>query len=173
MRAKNLTLSSLERENYANQLFDTIERSEIFASARTIALYASLVDELPTEGVVERWGRSKRILLPRVGEDCQMEFFEYSETSLSRGAYGIWEPQAQFPVNVEQIDIMVVPGVAFTLEGARLGRGKGYYDRYLARAKNRAYTFGACYPHQIVDSLPIEPHDIIIDRVYNLDYLIL
>lgn len=167
MRTKNLTLDSFERESYALRLFGEIEKSEIFVSAHTVALYASLPDEVPTEKAIERWGQSKRIVLPRMGEDCQMEFFEYSANEIAQGKYGIMEPQGKEPICEEEIDIMVVPGVAFTLHGTRLGRGKGYYDRYLSRPKTRAYTFGACYPHQIVESLPTEQHDVSIDCVIN------
>ncbi len=63
------------------------------------------------------------------------------------------------------IDLIVVPGVAFTAAGARLGRGRGYYDRYLSQPEMRAYTVGVCYAHQIVDALPSEPHDVAVERV--------
>ncbi len=161
-------LNSVEREDYAKSIFSTIEQSDFFGSSYTIALYASLPDELPTSSVIKRWSCHKRILLPRVGSDCQMEFFEYDPTQISKGAYGISEPEGEVSTPIEEIDIIIVPGVAFTLEGARLGRGKGYYDRYLSRTKNRAYTFGVCYLHQIIDSIPVEPHDVILDEVITV-----
>ena len=64
------------------------------------------------------------------------------------------------------IDLIVVPGVAFTPSGVRLGRGKGFYDRYLTQPGVRALRFGVCYPHQLVGELPAEPHDVAMDRVF-------
>ena len=60
---------------------------------------------------------------------------------------------------------MVVPGVAFASDGRRLGRGKGYYDRYLAREGFRAYTVAVCYSCQLRDDVPAEPHDKRVDEV--------
>lgn len=65
----------------------------------------------------------------------------------------------------EMLDLVVVPGVAFTREGARLGRGRGYYDRYLSRPGLRAFCIGVCFAHQLVDTLPVEPHDRTMDAV--------
>ena len=81
------------------------------------------------------------------------------------GAYGINEPQGDTPCPAEAIDLMVVPAVAFTRRGERLGRGKGFYDCYLSREGFRAYTVGVCYSHQLLDSLPTEPHDCRVDEV--------
>jgi len=65
----------------------------------------------------------------------------------------------------EMLDLVVVPGVAFTRDGARLGRGRGYYDRYLSRPGLRAFCVGVCFAHQLVDTLPVEPHDRTMDAV--------
>ncbi len=165
MRAKNLAISPDKGNQFANEIFSAIESSEIFACASTIALYHSLSDELPTLEVMQRWGSDKRIVLPRVGCDCAMEFYECSEASLAQGAYGILEPQGETPFSAADIDLIIVPGVAFTLSGGRLGRGKGYYDRYLSRPDFRGFKIGVCYPHQIVDSLPVEEHDVLMDLV--------
>ncbi len=63
------------------------------------------------------------------------------------------------------IDLVIVPGVAFTLAGGRLGHGKAYYDRFLPRT--RAFTVGACFDEQVVDELPLEPHDVLLDLVIS------
>ncbi len=62
------------------------------------------------------------------------------------------------------IDVALIPGIAFTCEGNRLGRGKGWYDRFL-NSQSVPYTIGVCFPYQIVDSLPLEKHDIQLNRV--------
>ncbi len=63
------------------------------------------------------------------------------------------------------VDVVVVPGVAFTLAGHRLGQGGGWYDRFLARARPDALTVGVCFVEQVLDEVPAEPHDIVLDRV--------
>ena len=95
----------------------------------------------------------------------EMEFFDYEPTALADGAYGIAEPQGESVCAAAEIDLMIVPGVAFTREGVRLGRGKGYYDRYLAREGVRAYTVGVCYACQLLQELPSEEHDRRVDIV--------
>lgn len=126
--------------------------------AHTIALFASLADEPQTTALIEQAQRDgKRVVVPRIEGD-NMEFYDIAE-GLCEGAYGIMEPTAAMPVDASEIDVMVVPGVAFTRQGARLGRGKGFYDRYLSRQGFRAFTIGICYRCQVVDTLPIEPHD--------------
>ncbi|MFI3302709.1 MAG: 5-formyltetrahydrofolate cyclo-ligase [Rikenellaceae bacterium] len=168
MRTQNLSINKEQRENYANEIFGAIERSEIFRKASVVALYSDLPDELPTSEVIERWGSDKQILLPRVGDDFAMEFYEYDSCAMKSGAYGIYEPQGCEPFCAANIDLIIVPGVAFTRSGGRLGRGKGYYDRYLSREGLRAYTIGVCYAHQIVESLPSEPHDVMLCEVCTL-----
>lgn len=70
-----------------------------------------------------------------------------------------------------EIDVMIVPGVAFTHEGARCGRGKGFYDKHLSHNSFRAYTVGVCYPYQVVAELPTEEHDRRLDRVVTAQRL--
>jgi 5-formyltetrahydrofolate cyclo-ligase len=93
-----------------------------------------------------------------------MEFYEISN-GLQRGKFGIMEPTASTPIDPSEIDAMIVPGIAFTRQGARLGRGKGFYDKYLSRKGFRAYTIGVCYPCQVVDNIPTEEHDKQLDLV--------
>lgn len=79
--------------------------------------------------------------------------------SSSRVPSASWNLRARISCDPAEIDLLVVPGVAFAPIGSRLGRGRGYYDRYLAQPGFRAATVGVCYRHQLVDDLPAEPHD--------------
>ena len=88
-----------------------------------------------------------------------MHFYDYSSDAMASGYFGINEPQGNTPCAPSDIDFMVVPGVAFTADGRRMGRGKGFYDRYLSQEGFRATTVGVCFREQIVDDLPSEPHD--------------
>lgn len=89
-----------------------------------------------------------------------------SMDDLQRGAMNVWEPKAHCPsVPVSSLDIILVPGLAFTRGGLRLGRGGGFYDRLLAHPDFRARRIGIAYDLQIIDDIPCEPHD---QRVHQI-----
>lgn len=164
MRSLNRALTEAERQQAAERIAARLADDARFREARTVALFCSLKDEPPTERMLARWAGEKRIVVPRVAGET-MDFFDYRPEALADGAFGIREPQAGAPCLPAEIDLIVVPGVAFTPEGARLGRGRGYYDRYLSLPGFRAAKIGICYRHQLTESLPVEPHDIRMDAV--------
>ncbi|MEG1864266.1 MAG: 5-formyltetrahydrofolate cyclo-ligase [Alistipes sp.] len=167
MKRRNLALTSAERTGFAEQIFAQIESLPAFAEARCVALFCALGDEPPTEEVLARWSRSKCLVVPRV-EGERMQFYIYNVSTMVTGAFGITEPAGTLmPCDPAQIDLIVVPGTAFTTDGARMGRGRGYYDKYLSQIGFRAVKIGVCYAHQIVDELPQEPHDVGMDRVFS------
>ena len=163
VRAEIAKLSDEEKELLSARIFATIEQLEVVENATVVALYASLADEPQSAEFVERLSLSKRVVLPRIKGD-EMEFYDISE-GVSEGSFGILEPIATTPIEPSEIDVMIVPGVAFTRSGARLGRGKGFYDKYLSRNGFRAHTIGVCYPCQVVEDIPTEEHDKTLDRV--------
>ena len=133
-------------------------------SASTVALFASLSDEIDTTALIGALSRSARVVLPRLDGD-NMDFYPYYPQSMRSGAMGISEPDGDVPVEPSEIDMMVLPGLAFTPDGKRLGRGKGYYDRYIAREGFRAYMIGICHTVQLLASLPVDPHDKSLNEV--------
>ena len=163
VRAEIAKLSTEEKSALSAQIFNKIANLKEVEKAAVVALFISLPDEPSTKMLIERLSQHKRIVIPRI-EGEEMEFYDISE-GLKEGYFGIMEPIAATPVAPSEIDVMVVPGVIFTREGARCGRGKGFYDRYLANEGFRAYTIGVCYPCQIVEELPTEEHDRKVDKV--------
>ena len=163
VRAEIAKLSNEEKESFSAAIFTKICRLERVQSASTIALFVSLADEPQSAFAIEQLSLGKRVVVPRIEGD-EMEFYDISE-GLQRGAFGIMEPTATTPIEPNEIDVMIVPGVVCTRNGARCGRGKGFYDKYLSRNGFRAYTIGVCYPCQVVEELPSEPHDKILDEV--------
>lgn len=164
MKRLNLSLPGSERSERSERLFAEVAATAEFAAARTVALFASLPDEPDTAAALAAWAADKHLVVPRVAGD-EMEFYDYLPDAMRSGAFGIDEPQGATPCPPERIDLIVVPGTAFTRAGARIGRGRGYYDRYLSRPGFRARTVGVCYTHQLLDTLPVEPHDVPLDRV--------
>ena len=137
-------------------------------SAATIALFASLPDEIDTIELIETLAIKTSVVLPRLSGD-EMDFYPYSADTMHSGAMGIQEPDGDIPVLPSDIDVMILPGLAFTADGLRLGRGKGYYDRYMAREGFRAHTIGICHSVQLSEVLPVEPHDKRLDEVITVD----
>ena len=141
--------------------------------ASVVALFSPMNDEVQIAPLVEKLAKEGRcrVVLPRVESmadgEAEMEFYDYEPTQLAVGAFGIIEPQAGEPCEASEIDVMVVPGVAFDRNGGRLGRGKGYYDRYISREEFRAECIGVCFDFQLFDELPTEPHDRAMDMVVS------
>jgi 5-formyltetrahydrofolate cyclo-ligase len=107
-----------------------------------------------------------RVLLPVVaGKELELRLYE-GEESLRTGAYNIMEPVGSlFPQEeYDQIELAIIPGMAFDAMGHRLGRGKGYYDRLLPQL-TAAYKIGVCYPFQFVSDVPSEEHDVRMNEV--------
>lgn len=166
MRKLNLGTVPAERAAASGRIFARVELSEAFGGARTVGVFCSLADEPDTSEALARWrAAGKRLAVPRVEGDV-MQFYEYDPRTMCRGAFGISEPGtgARFCPSSE-IDLVVVPGTAFTAAGARMGRGRGYYDKYLLQPDVHAVKIGVCFAHQLVGELPSEPHDVAMDYV--------
>ena len=165
VRRRISELTAEARTHAAREIFDAIEALPHFAEARCIALFASMPDEVTTEMVLPRWrAMGRRLAVPRV-EGEVMRFYEYDPAHMSVGSFGIAEPTDTCEVQIGDIDMMIVPARAFTPEGLRLGRGGGFYDKYMSAATFRAYKVGICYRCQLFATLPHDPHDIAVDRV--------
>ena len=162
-----LALSAAERESQSLQVCEQIKVLIAEHNPATVALFSPLPDEVDVTTLITSLGC--RVVLPRVGDKVdgtpEMEFYDYAAQAMASGAYGIIEPQSGEPCRAEEIDLMVVPGVAFSSDGCRLGRGKGYYDRYLSRDGFRACCIGVCYDCQLREDIPAEPHDKRVEKV--------
>lgn len=162
---------------------------DIIKDADTVMLYCSLPDEVYTMDMIHRLHEEgKEIVLPKVISDCEMELREYDgDADLEVGSFGIMEPCGKLFTDYEDIDVAVIPGMAFDKNGNRLGRGKGYYDRFLNAAGKRGVNekcesgkcrngkcgngkgntnkIGICFPFQFVDAVPADKHDNRMDMV--------
>jgi 5-formyltetrahydrofolate cyclo-ligase len=162
------------RERY---IIDTMEQVRLHSDwqrAENILCYSSLPDEFDTARLIEMFrDRGKQVLLPRVvGDDLELRYYEPDK--VAPGAFGILEPTEEarlFNPDEDVIQLALIPGLAFTKKGERLGRGRGYYDRLIPKIKLGCSIFGICYPFQVVQSLPTEPWDVRMDRVlYSAPY---
>ena len=134
-----------------------------------IMLYSALPDEVPTQSIMDQLVvQGKTVLLPRVVSDTDMELHRFTgRQDLQIGAYGILEPVGEVFTDFASIDIAIIPGMAFDYDGHRLGRGKGYYDRFLSRVPY-IYKIGLCFSWQMVDYVPSDEHDVMMDEVIRI-----
>ncbi len=140
----------------------------MLAEAQTIMAYYSLPDEVNTHALIDELvAEGKTVLLPKVTGADTMELRRYTgRADLKEGTYHILEPVGEPFTDLAAIDLILVPGLAFDAAGHRLGRGRGYYDRFL-HSKNRPYCvkIGVCFDFQKVDEVPVDAHDIAMDKV--------
>lgn len=155
-------LNDMERMSAAEEVFSRLEQTAAFLMADRILMYHSLPDELHTHSFLGKWGKRKRFFLPRVN-GVNLEILPYDESRLELGSFHIEEPTGDRTVDPSEIELVVVPAVAYDRKGNRLGRGKGFYDRLLKSTK--ATKIGVGYEFQLVDDLPVEPHDVAMDIV--------
>jgi 5-formyltetrahydrofolate cyclo-ligase len=166
MLARRSRIPPRDRAEAGERLATLIARSDEFGRARRIVLYAALPAELPTRALAEA-GRSsgRELLWPRLSAAGEIELAPADEAELAPDAAGIPAPPVSHAaVELRPGDLLIVPGVAFTPDGARLGRGGGHYDRLLARGDG-CISIGIAFDIQVVEELPTEPHDRRVDIV--------
>lgn len=134
--------------------------------AQVIMMYYSLDDEVNTHEVInDLVSLGKTVLLPAVVDDTRMELREYhGRQDLESGFFNLLEPVGKVFTQYENIDVAVVPGMAFDSRHNRLGRGKGYYDRFLSQIP-KVYKIGICFDFQKLPGVPAEENDVKMNEV--------
>ena len=135
-----------------------------YQEAKTIATYLSFPHEFQTQELIEQALKDgKKVLIPKTYPKGRMEFVVYHPQQLVKTSFGLLEPQGNMEVvDASQIDLIHVPGLAFTTEGYRIGYGGGYYDRYLEHFAGQSLS--TIYPCQ-VQEFNFENHDIPVQEV--------
>lgn len=163
-KIKDMKAMLLESEKIAEseRVFAQLEQTAAFLMAKHILMYHSLPDELPTHSFLKKWSDRKKFYLPRVN-GVNLDILPYEESRLELGAFHIEEPTGADCVSPEQLELIIVPAVAYDRSGNRLGRGKGFYDRLLQTTK--ATKVGVAFEFQVVEEIPVEEHDVPMDIV--------
>ncbi len=162
IKAQKALLSPAEKAAAASAAFALLEQTASFMMSDKILMYHSLPDEISTIDFLDRWSRTKHFFLPRVN-GVNLDILPFDRSTLRLGSFQIEEPQGDDTVDVGDIEMIIVPGVAYDRKGNRVGRGKGYYDRLLSGSK--ALKVGVAYDFQMVDEIDAEPHDVKVDLV--------
>ncbi len=150
----------------SQSIVDKLEELDEFKSAECVALYKAIAGEINVDRLFSScWSLHKRCCIPVYNSNAKI--YEFAEidinTSFRTGNYGIQEPEAPTLVPVEEIDLMIVPGVAFDPSGNRLGRGGGYYDRLLSRFAGNSVA--VAFDFQVFPRIPCDSHDIPVNAV--------
>ena len=153
-----------QKQKDAVVVFDKITATTEFKAAKSILIYWSSKDELPTQKFIAEWKDKKCILLPIVvGEKMEIKKFTSIE-KMKTGFMGILEPYSDESYCGDP-DLILVPGVAFDIKKNRLGRGKGYYDRYFNQSK--AQKWGIGFDLQLLKSIPFNENDVPLDKIFT------
>lgn len=143
-----------------------IEQNIHYKDAKVVMLYYPLWDEVDCRPLFDRaLEAGKRVILPTVSGDDIVPVEITADTQWRVGQYNILEPVAERYDGT--IDLIVVPGMAFDSKGNRLGRGKGYYDRFLCNHA-KAYRIGLCFTFQMIEEVPVEPFDWRMNEVISV-----
>jgi len=156
--------SAEELQQQSEIILQKLAQHPRFQKAQKVMLYASLPDEVQTLNFIEQWRNRKTIILPTVVGDDIIPVELAENVTFAEGDFHIPEPQ-NHPY-MGDFDLIVVPGMAFDSVGHRLGRGKGYYDRFLSQHP-QVYTIGICFDFQLLSEVPAEPHDCLINEVIS------
>ena len=160
--------SSSQLEELSLSVLSRLTDQESFRKAKIILMYYSLPDEVNTHTFIdEMTALGKTVLLPVVKDSENMEIREYSgRKDLTEGSFHIMEPIGKLfpPERYGEIEVGVIPGMSFDEKGNRLGRGKGYYDRFLKKVPT-LFKIGICFDFQKKDTIPTEETDIRMDCI--------
>jgi 5-formyltetrahydrofolate cyclo-ligase len=147
-----------EREPLTEQLRELVTARE----ARAVSCYFPVMGEPDTRPFM-RWAQENgiRVLVPSCREDLLLDWIEPSSEHIEPGMYGLPEPEGEIfsPIEVNEVDIMLVPAAAVDESGVRLGWGRGFFDRTLGSMDNRPPVFAVVHENEIFEELPEELHD--------------
>ncbi|MDD5423471.1 MAG: 5-formyltetrahydrofolate cyclo-ligase [Candidatus Omnitrophica bacterium] len=170
IKEKIKAYSELEKSEKSGIIKNKLFNEEEFKTAEVVMFYVSLKDEVNTLSMIdEALKAGKRVCVPVIlKEEKRLIAGEIKDrkVDLESQHFGIYQPKEGKvkEVPLHDIDLIVVPGVAFDKKNVRLGRGHGYYDRFLCGLPDTAKTIGLAFDFQVVDDLPKDSHDIPVSK---------
>lgn len=158
-------LSAVERAERSRRICERLRALPVWQRSRRAAIYSALPDEPDLSTLMGESG--PRLCFPKITGDALVFLDVRGAHDLEPSRWNLREPvyRPEAVVRLAEIDLLLVPGVAFTRDGHRMGRGRGYYDRLLASEGFCAETVGVCFREQLVEALPLESHDLPVNGV--------
>ena len=162
-----LAISPEQRSEKSRKACNHLVSTAHFQEASTVMMFVSLPHEVDTsEAILHAWQLGKIVAVPKISwQQRHMIAVEITslDTGFSEDRGGLKNPTTGVPMPVEEIDLVVTPGLGFDAKGNRLGRAGGYYDRFFKSEHLTAKKCGFGFSQQIVDSIPVEEHDKRVD----------
>lgn len=162
-------LSWLEVQGTSHEITQRILFLPAYQQAQTILFYLSTRNEIDTAPLIRTaWQQDKKVIVPVCQPNKNLSLSQLlSLEELGTGKWNIPEPKKEFlrPISPQEVDLVIVPGLAFDEEGYRLGYGAGYYDRFLTKLSPECIKLALAYEFQLISKVPREPHDIPVDMI--------
>ena len=171
MQEKRGRQSNIERMTNSLKIWKGMKGLPEFRKAGSVMFYLALPDEVETEQMMRESARTgKNLIVPFVDKEAGKmvaSWLKDYDTELETGLFGVPEPKVKYRRIVEHkdIDLVIVPGIAFDLRGARLGFGAGYYDRFLKGLREDIPSVAIAFDFQISGKLPAASHDMLMDKI--------
>lgn len=168
IRQRKQQYSSQQREAWSKEIEQMLLSHPRMQAARVVMLYYALPDEVDTRHLVDTLLKEgKTVILPKCVDKEHIEPRQYTgPDDLAEGIYNLLEPVGKPYHDLDSIELIIVPGMSFDSMGHRLGRGRGYYDRFLAQVP-RAYKIGVCFDFQRVKQVPVDDNDRVMNEVIS------
>lgn len=165
---KQLSQEKAKKEKIEDIILLNLFNSVLWRDSQTIGVTLSMLMEFNTEKLIEKaLSQGKVVCIPKTFEKGQMSFYQYElGDELKTTSFGVLEPLSEKLISKEQIDLLVVPGVAFNSLGYRIGFGGGFYDRYLDGFKGN--TCSLVFDEQLTNKFEPESHDLPVSKLFTL-----
>jgi 5-formyltetrahydrofolate cyclo-ligase len=156
-----------DRDRKSLSIKEKLFKNPVFKKAKRVMFYVSFDGEVNTEYMIKETLKSGKIVaVPVCKRNCVINPCLYGKSaSLKKGPYGIYEPAIERCINLKDLDLVVVPGIAFDKRGNRLGRGKGYYDRFLRKLPKSTVSIGLAFDFQILPFVPATTTDVKVNKI--------
>ncbi len=169
MQSQRQTLEPAQKQSWDKQIIATILAQSVYQRATSILLYMAMPQEVNLDDLLmAALASGKQVGVPRVNRQTKrMQAVRFlQDDPLVAGVFGILEPRGDAPImRLDEIDLIIMPGLAFSENGARIGYGGGYYDRFLGNESSRPYLLAVAYDWQVFADLPVTPVDRKIDGI--------
>lgn len=158
-----------DRNRKSNLIKEKLFKDKVFKRAKRVMFYISFDGEVNTKRMIKEAIKSGKIVAAPVCRQNRMiaPAILGINTQLKKGLYGIYEPAIKKSMNLKSLDLVIVPGVAFDKHRNRLGRGKGYYDRFLKKLPEKTPAFGLAFDFQILPVIPATATDIKLSKILS------
>lgn len=171
---KRNKIKNKDKTSMDKKIIESFKKEDSYKKARGIFIYIGFGSEINTKVIIEdALKKGKEVYVPKVkGKEMLLIKIDSLE-NLVTSSYGILEPIGDNNnFDVDKLDLLVMPGVAFDNSGNRIGYGGGYYDRFLEKNKTNAEKIALAYEFQILNSINNEKHDVKVDKIITEERII-